>query len=80
MKFVRALYAREPARVVAGIAALVVFVAAKAGVVISEQEIVPALLIVLPIVLGGEAVRDNVIPVRKLATDAPPVADEVDQA
>lgn len=70
MDFVRALWAREPARVVARIAAAIVFVAAKTGVVISEQDLLPALALVLPFVLGGEAVRGNVTPVAKLAAPA----------
>jgi hypothetical protein len=47
-----------------------VFVAAKVGIVISEQDLVPALLVVLPIILGGEAVRSNVTPTAKLVAPA----------
>ena len=53
----------NPVRVATYTAAVIVFVAAKAGVVISEQDVLPALLLILPIVLGGEAARRKVSPV-----------------
>lgn len=78
LKYLQALWHREPARVTAASAAVVVFIAAKAGVVISEQDVLPALAVVLPILMGGEAVRGNVIPVRKLVTDYADIPDDAD--
>lgn len=69
MNLLKALWVTEPARLIAALAALAVFVAAKAGVVVSEQDVGAALLIILPILLGGEAARTKVSP-------APPPVDE----
>lgn len=62
MTVLRALWATEPARVITVLVAVVVFVAAKAGVVINEQDVGEALAIVLPVLLGGEAIRSKVSP------------------
>lgn len=62
MNLIRALWATEPVRVITIVAAIVVFVFAKAGVVIDQQDVLDALVIVLPILLGGEAARTQVSP------------------
>lgn len=80
MAVLQDLWRREPVRVVAVLASLIVFVLAKAGVVVDEQNVGEALLLVLPILFGGEAARDHVVPVHKLVT--PPERlprDEVDR-
>jgi hypothetical protein len=61
--YVRILWQREPARIVAALASLVVFAAAKVGLVVDEQSVGSALLLVLPILLGGEATRAKVSPI-----------------
>ena len=53
-----------PARCIALVTSVAVFVAAKAGVVVPEQSIVHAVAYVLPILLGGEATHRRVTPVR----------------
>lgn len=58
----RALWANNPVRVTAILASIVVFVAAKLGVVVDEQNVGEALAIALPIVLGGEVARSQVTP------------------
>lgn len=58
-----ALYRREPARINAAVVSAVVFLAAKFGVVVSEQDILTSVLVVLPIILGGERTRSKVSPV-----------------
>ena len=58
-----ALYRREPARINAAAVSAVVFLAAKLGIVISEQDVLTSVLLVLPIVLGGEHTRAKVSPV-----------------
>ena len=57
-------YDKEPARVIALGAALVVFLAAKFGLVVDEQSATVALAYVLPILLAGEGIRRKVTPVR----------------
>lgn len=66
------LWQREPVRVATALAAVVVFIAAKAGVVISEQDVLHALLLLLPIVAGGEAARKAVTPATVLDDLQPP--------
>ncbi len=58
----RALYVTEPVRSVAMLVAVVVFAAAKLGVVVDEQNVGEALLLILPVLLGGEAARQQVSP------------------
>lgn len=72
------LFRAEPARVCAIVAAVVVFVAAKCGVVLDEQSVTGALLEVVPFLLAGEAVRPHVVPLHNLV---PSVIreDEVDK-
>lgn len=67
-QYLLALWRAEPARVTAAVAYLLVFLAAKAGIVIDEQSVIDALIIGLPILLGGEAARGQVVPVHKLST------------
>lgn len=57
-----ALWRNEPALVITSLAAAVVFVAAKAGVVIDQQTLVDSLGIVLPILAGGAVIRRKVTP------------------
>lgn len=59
---IRALWATEPVRVVTILVAIVVFIAAKIGVVLDPQDVGDALLLLLPILLGGELARANVTP------------------
>ena len=73
----RALWVREPARVIAACVAAVVFIAARFGVVVDAQDLGTALLVVLPILLGGEVTRAQVPPATQ-PLDAPPVRDYVD--
>lgn len=58
----RAVWATEPVRVLTVLSAVVVFIAAKAGVIIDEQNAGEALALILPILLGGEAARRRVSP------------------
>lgn len=55
----------NPVRITVGIAALVVFIAAKAGYVLDQQDVLNSLVIVLPIILGGEVARSQVKPLRR---------------
>lgn len=71
------VWQREPARVVTVLAAVVVFVGAKLGVVVNEQDVGQALLLILPVLLGGEAVRRRVSPAAP-ADDEPADAPGVD--
>lgn len=66
----------EPVRTATLAASVVVFVAAKLGVVISEQSVLEALLLVLPILLGGQWARGNATPIVNQVPAAIP-ADEV---
>lgn len=59
----KALWADEPVRVTTLLVAVVVAVAAKAGVVIDPQNAGETLTLVLPILLGGEIARKSVTPV-----------------
>lgn len=58
----RALWATEPTRVTTLLVAIVVFAAAKLGLVIDTQNVGEALALLLPILLGGELVRAQVTP------------------
>lgn len=58
----KALWTTEPARVISITAAIVVIVLAKFGVVVDEQNVGETLALVLPILLGGEAIRAKVTP------------------
>ena len=66
----RALWRTEPTRVVSLLVAAIVFAAAKAGVAVDEQAIGEALLLSLPILLGGEVVRSQVSPAEPADTPA----------
>lgn len=76
---VRVVWQEEPARFVAGVVAAVVFVAARFGVVVDEQSLGAALLIVVPILLGGEVTHQHVPPPTKPLV-APPAPDYRDGA
>lgn len=55
---------KEPARVVSLAAAVVVFLAAKEGALVSTQSVIDAVLIALPVLGAGEAIRSQVTPVK----------------
>jgi hypothetical protein len=63
------LWRAQPVVWATRIAAVIVFVCAKAGVVIDTQSLVSALVIVVPILLSGHVARREVIPVHSLVTD-----------
>lgn len=87
LTYARALWITQPVRVITIATSLLVFAAARAGVIVSEQDISSALLLVLPIILGGEAARTQVspaapfvgIPSDHLLPDPPP-DDPLDSA
>lgn len=58
----KAAWKKEPARIVSGLAAVVVFAAAKFSIVVPEAGIAQALGLVVPILLGGQLVRSKVTP------------------
>jgi len=62
MSYIRALWATEPTRIVTLLVAVIVFLAAKLGIVIDQDSVGEALLLTLPILLGGETVRQKVSP------------------
>lgn len=63
------LWRQNPVRVCTGLAAAVVFIAAKAGIVLDAQSVGAALLTIVPILIAGETARGHVIPIHKLVTD-----------
>lgn len=73
----RAVWRAYPARSIAVVTAAVVFVAAKAGVVLESDSVADVLVLVLPILLGGEATHRRVSPAVPVV-DKPLVADGVD--
>jgi hypothetical protein len=60
-----ALWIAEPVRVQATVVAVVLFVAAKAGVFVDPQSLGVAVALILPVVLGGEVVRQQVSPLAR---------------
>jgi hypothetical protein len=58
------VWQKEPARVLSLGAAVVVFLAAKEGVVVSTQSVIDAVLIALPVLGAGEAIRSQVTPAK----------------
>jgi hypothetical protein len=56
----RAIWAKEPTTVVSVLSAAIIFGGAHWGIVLDKQSVAQALLIVLPIVLGGQVVRATV--------------------
>lgn len=60
MQNLRSLWAREPVLIATLIASAVVFVAAKLGAVVSEQSVLNAVLLIVPILLGGLGARGAV--------------------
>jgi hypothetical protein len=62
LTYLRALWATNPVRVTSVLTALVVFAAAKAGLVLDEQNVGESLIAVVPILLGGEVARSKVSP------------------
>lgn len=73
---VKQLWAREPARVVAVLVAVIVFAASKAGVVLDERSVADALVLILPVLVGGEVTRASVSPAKRPLSELPTV-DEV---
>lgn len=67
----RRYYERNPARTLSLLAAVVVFVAAKAGLVLPEATVAQALSAVLPIIVGGQLIHDRVSPAPKLLQFVP---------
>jgi len=72
------LWAREPARITSLLAAIVVFAAAKAGVVIDAQSVGSAVALIVPILLAGESTRRHVVPLKHLVPATIPT-DEVNR-
>lgn len=58
----RAAWANEPVRIVTLLVAVIVFAAAKVGIVLDQEDVGSALLLIIPILLGGEAARSKVRP------------------
>ena len=65
----KALWHTEPTRVITLLTALVVFAAAKFGVLVDDHDVATALALVVPVVLGGETIRSQVSPAQP-ATEA----------
>ena len=59
----KAAWQKEPVRVRAIIASVIVFALAKFGIVVPEADVIQALALILPILLGGELARSRVNPV-----------------
>lgn len=57
-----AVYRKEPARVISTAAAVIVFVLARAHVVVPEQSVVHAIEFAIPFLFVGEATRRKVSP------------------
>ncbi len=62
LNYLRVIYVTNPVRVITFAVALVIFLAAKLGLVVDEQNVGEALLLILPVLLGGEAARQQVSP------------------
>lgn len=62
MSYIRSLYRREPARVVAVVVSGVLAVATALGFVVEEQNVGAIVAVVLTVLLGGEATRSKVRP------------------
>ncbi len=58
----RALWATNPVRVTAILTSIIVFAAAKTGILIDQADVLEALTLALPILLGGEIARAKVTP------------------
>lgn len=71
-----ALWRNEPALVITSTAAAVVFLAAKAGVIIDQQTLIDSLGIVLPVLLGGAVIRRKVQPAQPVADPTAIPADQ----
>lgn len=76
LELARRIWRAEPVRTAGYLAALVVFVAAKLGVVVDEQDLVTSLLLILPVVLGVEKARGEVMPVTNIASSSVYVGDD----
>lgn len=72
----RAVWRQYPARTVYVTTAVVVYVLARLGVVVDSESVTDALVLVLPVLLGGELTHRRVSPATPVA-DAPGFDDEV---
>jgi hypothetical protein len=72
LDYIDSLVKREPARVAALIASVVVFVCVKLGVNVPESSVYDAVIAVLPILFAGEVTRAHVTPVAN--KDSTPVS------
>lgn len=81
MSQIRDLWRREPARISALVASLIVAVLAAAGVAVPVDDVSDAVTLIAPILLAGELTRREVVPVGNLAADPallpPDAVDEV---
>lgn len=55
-------WATEPTRVISLLASLIVFVFAKAGLVVNQATLLEALAFIVPLLVGGELTRSQVRP------------------
>lgn len=62
LDWLRSLWTLNPVRTASLLAAAVVAVATQLGVVVEETSVVDTLLLVVPILLGGQAARAKVTP------------------
>jgi hypothetical protein len=62
LALVKSLWAKEPTRVVSVVAAAVVFVAAKVGVIVPVESVANAIAFAVPLLIGGELIRTQVSP------------------
>lgn len=62
MNYLLGVWKNNPVRCASVLASIVVFAAAKLGVVLDEQSVGEALVAVVPILLGGELARGQVTP------------------
>lgn len=76
----RELWYTEPARVTTAVVAALLVILSKLGIVLDERSLTDAVLLVLPVLLGGEAFRHAVIPVRTVAASTVPAPDVGDIA
>lgn len=76
LEIARRLWRAEPVRCAGYLAALVVAVSAKLGLVVDEQDVSMIALSIVPIILGVEAARREVIPVTTVANMTVPPNDD----
>ncbi len=69
--FLKKLWATEPTLVISALVAAVVFVCAKLGIVVNAVGIEQAIAYIIPILVGGVAVRSKVSPISAAKANAP---------